>query len=106
MNDYPTFQQAELFLPADCTQRWRNRCPTWRHRHEGGFDQARYTITEIPDDATARSFIEAHHYLGTCPAMRFRYGMYEADQLVGIAILSVPGIDPNLEGTQTWKLSQ
>src|ERR1700681_4138054 len=85
-----TFQQTQLFPIDDLTQRWRNRRPTWRYRHEGGFDQARYTVAEIPDDTTARSFVEAHHYLGSCPAMRLRYGMYEGDQLVGIAILSVP----------------
>lgn len=86
----PFFQQPELFPPADCTQRWQDRRPTWRYRHEGGFDRTRYSVAEIPDDTTASRFIEMHHYSRSCPAMKYRYGMYEGNILVGVAILSIP----------------
>lgn len=85
-----TFQQAELFPASDFSQRWDNHRPTWRYPDQGGFDRTRYTVSEIPDDTTARQFVEAHHYSKSCPAMRLRYGMYEREHLVGIAILSVP----------------
>jgi hypothetical protein len=59
-------------------------------RSEGGFDRTRYSVAEIPDDTTASRFIEMHHYSRSCPAMKYRYGMYEGNILVGVAILSIP----------------
>lgn len=38
----------------------------------------------------AKRFVEAHHYSGSYPAARLRYGLYSASTLVGVAVLSVP----------------
>lgn len=44
----------------------------------------------IPDDATARGFVERHHYSGTYPAARVRVGLYRRGELVGVAVFSHP----------------
>lgn len=49
-----------------------------------------YEIAPIADDTTARRFVEAHHYSGTFPAARERVGLYRRDELVGVAVFSVP----------------
>jgi hypothetical protein len=49
-----------------------------------------YEVAEIPGDRTARAFIAQHHYLGTYPAARFRYGLYHRGSLVGVAVFSHP----------------
>lgn len=49
-----------------------------------------YEVAEIRTDNVAKRFIVAHHYSGTYPAARARYGLYRRDQLVGVAVLSVP----------------
>ena len=41
-------------------------------------------------DAEARAFVQAHHYAGTYPAARFRFGLREGAALVGVAVFSVP----------------
>ena len=52
-------------------QRWRDR----RHvfRPDEPIDPARYEVVEIKGDATARGFVERHHYSGGSPAARRRY---------------------------------
>jgi hypothetical protein len=85
------FIQMELFPASDYTQRWRERRHAWRHRSEGGFNRAEYEIAAIPDDTTARAFVCTHHYSGTYPAARLRYGLYtRGGMLIGVAVLSVP----------------
>jgi hypothetical protein len=50
-----------------------------------------YEIAAIPDDTTARAFIERHHYSGAYVAARFRFGLYRrGGELAGVAVLSVP----------------
>lgn len=71
------------------TLRWRERRHTWRHRSEGGFNRLRYEVAAV-DESTARSFVEQHHYSGTYPAARLRYGLYDGVLLAGVAVLSVP----------------
>jgi len=41
-------------------------------------------------DAEARAFIMEHHYSGTYPASRFRFSLREGEELVGVAVFSVP----------------
>jgi hypothetical protein len=78
-------------MDSGLTQRWSRRQSSWRHRSEGGFDRARYEVAELPDDRTAKAFVEANHYSGSFPAARFRYGLYErGGALVGVAVLGVP----------------
>lgn len=76
-------------------QRWRHGEHSWRHRSEGGFDAARYTVG-LTEDAAARSFVIRHHYSGTWPAARLRAGLYDERGLVGVAVLAVPVSRPVL----------
>lgn len=51
---------------------------------------ADFEVAEIEDDNTARAFVEAHHYSGSYPSARFRYGLYKGPKLVGVAVYSHP----------------
>lgn len=84
--------QLPLFdLPAQpVCQRWTERAHSWRHLSEGGFDRSRYDVAAIASDAVAKRFVTGHHYSGTYPSARQRYGLYERGALVGVAVLSVP----------------
>ncbi len=74
---------------ADACQRWSfGRC-RWRPA-AAGFEPRRYEVAPIADDRTARRFVEAHHYAGTYPAARRRFGLREGKDLVGVAVFSVP----------------
>lgn len=70
-------------------QRWRHRLHSWQPV-EGRFDPRRFDVGVIADDRTAAGFVQAHHYSGSYPAARLRYGLYEGADLVGVAVLSVP----------------
>ncbi len=74
---------------ADVCQRWRRRCATFVPPSER-FDARRYEVAAIPDDTTARAFVEAHHYSRSYPAARWRFGLYERGALLGVAVFSVP----------------
>lgn len=71
------------------SQRWSHRRASWRHPDEGGFDRRNYEVAELAE-AEAKRFVVEHHYSGTYPAARLRYGLFRGSQLVGAAILSVP----------------
>lgn len=75
---------------TDCCQRWRaGRC-RWRPSVEG-FDARAYEVASIADDRTARAFVVEHHYAGTYPAARRRFGLFaRGGALVGVAVYSVP----------------
>ncbi len=47
-------------------------------------------VASIADDTTAKRFVTAHHYSGSYPAARFRYGLYEKQELLGVAVFSMP----------------
>jgi len=70
-------------------QRWRGRHASWRHPDEV-IDTSRYGVELIPDDNTAKAFVEKHHYSGSYPAARVRVGLYRSRELVGVAVFSVP----------------
>jgi len=74
---------------AGACQRWNHQLASWRRVSEGGFDQRRYDVEPITEDV-ARSYILTHHYSGSYPAAKQRYGLFEAGELVGVAVLSVP----------------
>ena len=91
---------------SDFCQRWTDRTHSWRHTSEGGFDPARYDVAPIPE-AMARDYVNRHHYSGSYPAARQRYGLFDGSELVGVAVLSVPvraavltGVFPDLEPYQ------
>lgn len=73
----------------DSCQRWNDGRHSWRHTSDGGFDPARYEVAPI-GFGPAKSFVLQHHYSGSYPADRLRYGLWCAEFLVGVAVLSVP----------------
>ena len=84
-----TLGSSQLALPLDWCQRWRDRTHSWRPRSEGGFDRARYDWSVL-DETDARRFCSRHHYSGSFPAAKLSIGMYEGDELVGVAVLGIP----------------
>jgi hypothetical protein len=81
---------AEVSPANEWCERWGpDRRPSWRHRHEGGFDKSRYHVDEIEEDPAA-TFVTTYHYSGAWVAARRRYGLFDGPQLVGVAVLSVP----------------
>lgn len=77
-------------------QRWTLGRHSWRHTSEGGFDQRRFTVEQIPE-AAARAFVCRHHYSASYPAARLAWGLFTDDEtlvdgspLVGVAVLSIP----------------
>jgi hypothetical protein len=70
-------------------QRWRSRRAAYRPAGEP-IRTRDYEVAEIADDTTARVFVEEHHYSGTFPAAKERFGMYRGGALVGVAVFSVP----------------
>lgn len=71
------------------SQRWVERNGVWvPERHV--CDVKKLEVAVIPDDTTAKDFVLAHHYSGSYPAARLRVGLYEAGELVGVAVYSTP----------------
>lgn len=70
-------------------QRWNNGKD--RYRPSGELIQtSQYEVSSIPDDNTAKAFVCAHHYSGSYPAARRRFGLYRSAELVGVAVFSQP----------------
>jgi hypothetical protein len=73
-------------------QRWRDGAASYRCPDET-IDTSAHEVVELLDDTTPRTFVEQHHYSGSYPAARFRFGLYERSDLVGVAVFSVPARD-------------
>jgi hypothetical protein len=78
-------------------QRWLFRSSSFRPAEP--IRTADYEVAEIKKDAQAKSFVLAHHYSGSYPAAKFRFGLFTRGQLVGAAVFSVPCTDLVLTGT-------
>jgi hypothetical protein len=76
-------------LSLGLTQRWRDRQEFFRDA-SAPIATRLYEVAPIPDDTTARAFIERHHYSGAYVAARRRFGLYRATDLVGVAVYSQP----------------
>ena len=70
-------------------QRWRARRDYYR-RPDEQIDTRLYDVAELHTDAPAKAFVLEHHYSGSYPAARWRFGLYRAGQLVGVAVFSHP----------------
>lgn len=71
-------------------QRWRACRDSYRPVGEP-IRTLDYEVAEIPGDDEAKRFVLEHHYAGTYPAARFRYGIYHGQHgLRGVAVFSVP----------------
>lgn len=105
---------AEVFPSQPFCQRWTGGRHSWRHTSEGGFDPARYSVEELAE-ADAKAYVVANHYSGSYPAAQSRYGLFEADRLVGVCVLGVPtskavltlpfpGLEPYVESLELSRL--
>src|SRR5215475_653531 len=75
--------------PQQLSLRWRDTASVLVA--PGPIDTKSYEICAIPDDTTARQFIERHHYSGEYVPARFRFGLYHrGGELQGVAVFSVP----------------
>jgi hypothetical protein len=74
---------------VDVAQRWRDRRAAYRPAREVVSTRT-LEVAEIATDNEARRFVEAHHYSGTYPAARFRFGLYQRAELVGVLVASQP----------------
>jgi len=70
-------------------QRWRDRRDSYR-RPDEQIAAHQFEVAELPDDTTPKGFILQHHYSGSYPAARVRFGLYRGPALVGVAVFSVP----------------
>lgn len=82
-------------IAATC-QRWRERRDSYRPAGEPIRTSA-YDVAVIDSDRTARAFVERHHYSGSFPAARARFGLYRGAELVGVAVLSQPASQAALD---------
>lgn len=79
-------------------QRWRRGRDRYRPPDEP-IRPYEYEVGALAGDAEAKAFVQAHHYAGTYPAARFRYGLYRFGRLVGVAVFSVPMNGRTITGT-------
>ena len=71
-------------------QRWREGRDSYRPPDET-IRTRLYEVAEIDTDKRVKSFVKRHHYSGTYPAARYRFGLfYGGVELVGVAVFSVP----------------
>lgn len=70
-------------------QRWRYRRDSYRPAGEV-IATRRYEVAALAADNEAKRFVERHHYSASYPAARFRFGLFERGELVGVAVFSVP----------------
>ncbi len=82
-------------------QRWLNRIATYRDPLEQ-IQTSAYEVAKLDDDNTPRAFVEAHHYSGSYPAARFRFGLYRGAVLEGVAVFSHPCNDKVLTNVFPW----
>lgn len=73
-------------------QRWREHRSSYRPPQEVICTRD-YEISLIPGDSEPKAFIKTHHYLGSYPAARFRFGLFRHGQLCGVAVFSRPTSD-------------
>lgn len=73
------------------TQRWRDRRDSYRPAGETIATHA-YEVAPV-GESDAKAFVVAHHYSGSYPAARFRFGLHRGSRLVGVAVFSHPSND-------------
>jgi hypothetical protein len=71
------------------TQRWRCGRDAYRPPDEP-IRTADYDVAELPDDTVAKAFVVGHHYSGSYPAARWRFGLFRRGVLQGVAVFSHP----------------
>jgi hypothetical protein len=70
-------------------QRWRCAGDSYRPPEEP-IRTADYDVVELREDGPAKAFVLEHHYSGTFPAARWRFGLFRRGVLQGVAVFSHP----------------
>lgn len=70
-------------------QRWRLQRTSYRPAGET-IKTSDYEVSALDGDTEAKAFILSHHYAGSYPAARFRFGLHLHGALVGVAVFSHP----------------
>jgi hypothetical protein len=70
------------------SQRWWYGRDRYR-RYGEPIRPSEYEVAAI-SEGQARDFVLTHHYSGSYPAARRRFGLFHGSQLVGVAVFSVP----------------
>lgn len=85
---------AEAQTASPWCQRWRAGKHSWRHVRDGGFDARNYRVDVIPEEEPAKTFVVAHHYSRSYPAVKVQFGLYDVSgsrrRLCGVAVFGVP----------------
>jgi hypothetical protein len=80
---------AEVNPASSLCQRWSGGAHSWRRRRDGGFDRRLYATYRV-DKQVAKTFVERHHYLHSFVAEQLSWGLYQGEELVGVAVFGVP----------------
>lgn len=70
------------------TQRWNQKRALYRPAGEV-INPRHFDIAPI-EEADAKAFVLSHHYSGSYPAARFRFGLFQQGHLCGTAVFSHP----------------
>lgn len=85
---------AEAQTASPWCQRWRAGKHSWRHVRDGGFDARNYRVDVIREEEPAKTFVLAHHYSQSYPAVKVQFGLYDVSgsrhRLCGVAAFGVP----------------
>ncbi len=82
---------------VDGGQRWKERRGVYVHP-DRTINPLRWEVAAIPDDRTARDFVVTHHYSGSFPAARRRFGLFgKGGALSGVVVISVPAQPKTLD---------
>lgn len=76
-------------------QRWNTGRDSYRPVGEA-IITSEYDVAPLAGDAEARAFVMRHHYSGSYPAARWRFGLYRKNRLVGVAVYSHPVNDKTI----------
>lgn len=85
--------QLPLQLAERC-QRWRAGRESYRPKGEV-IDPRQYEVAPVPEK-DAKAYVIATHYSSSYPAARWRFGLFRAGVLVGVAVFSHPTNDRTL----------
>jgi hypothetical protein len=74
---------------SEHVQRWRERRDSYRPAGEP-INTLAHEVAALERDAEAKAFVVRHHYSGSYPAARRRFGLHRGGVLVGVAVFSQP----------------
>jgi hypothetical protein len=87
--------EEEHAMITPTVQRWTDRRSSYRPAGEV-INTSAFEVAKIESDSTAKAFVLRNHYLASYPAALARFGLYRGEDLVGVAVFSVPVNDATL----------